>query len=156
MKRASPLRLSVRDLRGGDLVEVARIDGLHAGDPKPEYWRDLFPRFLDEGARERRLGLIIEAQGRPIGYLLGEVRAFEFGSGPCGWILSVAVDPGEARAGIASFLLAEACARFRRMGVTSVRTLVRRNDVPMLSFFRANEFVGGSSVELERSLEVEP
>jgi len=31
--------------------------------------------------------------------------------------------------------------------------MVRRNDVPVLSFFRTNRFRGGSFVQLERSLQ---
>ena len=56
------------------------------------------------------------------------------------------------RGGIASRLLAEACRRFAHGGVTRVRTMVRRNDVPVLSFFRSNGFVGGSFVQLELDL----
>ena len=41
------------------------------------------------------------------------------------------------------------------MGVRRVRTMVRRNDVPVLAFFRANGFAGGAFVQLERSLEEE-
>jgi hypothetical protein len=34
-----------------------------------------------------------------------------------------------------------------------VRTMVRRNDVPLLAFFRANGFSGGAFVQLERPLD---
>jgi ribosomal protein S18 acetylase RimI-like enzyme len=40
--------------------------------------------------------------------------------------------------------------RFGDMGVELVRTMVRRNDVPMLSFFRSQGFAGGPFSELER------
>jgi ribosomal protein S18 acetylase RimI-like enzyme len=56
------------------------------------------------------------------------------------------------RGGIASSLLAEACREFARDGITRVRTMVRRNDIPVLSFFRSNGFVGGSFVQLELDL----
>lgn len=44
-------------------------------------------------------------------------------------------------------------ARFRDLGVSRVRTMVRRNDVPVLSFFRSSRFVGGPYVQLERDLD---
>jgi ribosomal protein S18 acetylase RimI-like enzyme len=50
---------------------------------------------------------------------------------------------------VASALLAEACRAFRAAGVTRVRTMVRRNDVPVLAFFRSSGFSGGSYVQLE-------
>ena len=93
--------------------------------------------------------------GRILGYLLGEVRAFEFNSEACGWIFSAGVDPGRLRQRVASGLLTEACRRFREAGIKTVRTMVKRNDVPVLSFFRANGFVGGSFVQLELDLEGE-
>ena len=88
-----------------------------------------------------------------IGYLLGEVRAFEFGSEACGWVFSVGVDPNALHGGVASALLRETCRRFREAGVSTVRTMVRRDSVDVLSFFRANGFVGGSFVQLELDLE---
>jgi ribosomal protein S18 acetylase RimI-like enzyme len=132
---------------------MVRIDALHSGESKPEYWSRVLDAFLDTGSGPLRVGLAAEEDERLVGYLLGEVRAFEFGSEPCGWVFAVGVDPRQARAGVASALLEEACRRFRRAGVSRVRTMVRRNDVGVLSFFRANAFVGGSFVQLERDLE---
>ena len=37
----------------------------------------------------------------------------------------------------------------RQIRLACVRTMVRRNDVPVLSFFRGNGFRGGSFVQLE-------
>jgi len=125
---------------------------MHTGMANPDYWKDVFGRFLAENDDRRRVGLVAEEDGRPAGYLLGEVRAFEFGSEPCGWIFGVGVDPERLRAGVAGLLLAEARRRFRDTGVTTVRTMVRRNDVPVLSFFRSQGFVGGSFTQLEESL----
>ena len=88
-----------------------------------------------------------------MGYLLGEVRALEFGSEPCGWVFAVGVESGHLRTGVASRLLAEASRRFKVAGISRVRTMVRRNDVPMLAFFRSAGFVGGSFVQLETDLE---
>jgi ribosomal protein S18 acetylase RimI-like enzyme len=144
--------LNVCDLRPEHLDDVVRIDALHTGMANPDYWADVFARFLDASGDRRRVGLVVEVDGRPVGYLLGEVRAFEFGSEPCGWIFGVGVDPERLRGGVAGRLLAEARNRFRETGVTTVRTMVRRNDVPVLSFFRSHGFVGGSFTQLEEPL----
>lgn len=173
----------LRDLVLDDLEEVARIDALHTGREKPAYWSRVFEEFLDRSGSVSKVGLAAELEdgegearafptrsdavagsgrdeARPIqaglvGYLLGEVRAFEFGSEPCGWIFAVGVDPGRAREGIASRLLGEACTRFGAAGVATVRTMVRRDDIPVLSFFRRWGFVGGSFYQLEMGLEAE-
>ena len=146
--------MTVSDLRAEHLDAVTRIDALHTAQSKPDYWRGVFDRFLRAEHEPRRVGLAAEEDGELIGYLLGEVRAFEFGSEACGWIFAVAVDPGRLRQDVAARLTAEACTRFRAAGVSTVRTMVRRNDVDVLSFFRAQEFVGGSFVQLELDLAV--
>jgi ribosomal protein S18 acetylase RimI-like enzyme len=146
------LAAEVRELRPDDLDDVVRIDALHTSQRKPEYWQRVFHDFFDGGRDELRVGLAAEAGGVVQGYLLGEVRAFEFGSEACGWVFAVGVDTGALRGGIATRLLSEACRQFAREGIATVRTMVRRNDVPVLSFFRSNGFVGGSFVQLELDL----
>ncbi len=144
--------IEVRNLRRVHLEEVVRIDALHTGEHKPRYWQRVFDEFLESDGKGR-VGLAAEVEGRMIGYLVGDVRAFEFGSEACGWVFAVGVDPSESRTGVASALLEHGYKRFRMAGVTRVRTMVRRNDVGVLSFFRANGFTGGSFVQLERDLE---
>jgi ribosomal protein S18 acetylase RimI-like enzyme len=149
-KDASP---RIRPLKAEDLSEVVRIDGLHTGLRKRAYWSRVLERFLKRDGRAARIGLALEAPKGLAGYLLGEVRAFEFGSEPCGWIFAIGVDPGSERQGVASLLLAEAAARFKGQGVPRIRTMVRRNEVPVLAFFRSNGFRGGPFVQLELDIE---
>ena len=145
---ASSLALRIRDLAYDDLPDVIRIDAAHSGREQPEYWTVVLRDFQGR----QRVRLAAESGGRLVGHLLGEVRAFEFGSEPCGWVFAVGVDPRYVRRGVASGLLHAACLRFRRAGIQRVRTMVRRDDVPLLSFFRAAGMVGGPFVQLERNL----
>jgi ribosomal protein S18 acetylase RimI-like enzyme len=139
----------IRPLVRRDLADVVRIDAIHTGQEQRPYWTRLFREFLAPAPGRQRVALAAEVQGELAGFLLADVRAFEFGSEPCGWILEVGVDPGKARRGIASALLAEAVRRLRAAGVSTVRTMVRRNNVPVLTFFRTNGFAGGPYVQLE-------
>lgn len=139
----------IRGLAPRDLGEVQRIDAYHTHAGKPAYWKRVFHDFLAASDSPLRVGLAAQGPRRLAGYLLGEVRAFEFGSEPCGWIFAVGVDPSALRHGVATALLTEACHRFRSAGVSTVRTMVRRNDIPVLAFFRASGFSGGPYVQLE-------
>lgn len=157
---ATPLgrpEVRLRDLRLRDLDEVVRIDALHTGQSKPAYWRKILREFLAAGkavaSAPLRVALAAAGEAGLRGYLLGEVRAFEFGSEPCGWVFAVGVDREAQRAGTASELLREACRRFHAGGIRTVRTMVNRDNVPVLAFFRSNGFVGGSFVQLEKELE---
>lgn len=156
--RSSPRALtpSISSLLASDLAAVVRLDARLTGHQKAAYWKRVFGDFLTRQRGARRVGLAARIDGRLTGYLLGEVRAFEFGSTPCGWIFAVGVDPAQAHHGIGSALVAEAGRRFGGAGVSTVRTMVRRNDVPLLAFFRSNGFVGGPFTQLELGPETGP
>ncbi len=150
----------IRDLARSDLAEVVRIDALHTGARKPAHWARVFKDMFSPRGGPLRFGLAARAEkdggragdGPFAGYLMGDVRTFEFGSEECGWVFALGVHPDHARRGVASSLLEEACRRFKATGVDRVRTMVRRNDVPVLSFFRSGAFTGGPFVQLERTL----
>lgn len=139
----------IRPLVRRDITDVVRIDAIHTGAEQGPYWTRLFREFLAPERGRERVALAAEVGGELAGFLFADVRAFEFGSEPCGWILEIGVDPTLARQGVASALLAEAVRRLRKVGVPTVRTMVRRNNVPMLTFFRTNGFAGGPYVQLE-------
>jgi ribosomal protein S18 acetylase RimI-like enzyme len=141
--------IKIRRLVARDLADVVRIDAVHTGSAQRAYWRRIVRESLSRRRDRVRVGLAAEVDGRLAGFLFGDVRAFEFGSEPCGWILEVGVDPRSARQGIGSALLDEACRVLRASGVSTIRTMVRRSDVPVLTFFRTNGFAGGPYVQLE-------
>ncbi|GAB4161190.1 MAG: hypothetical protein Fur0037_27890 [Planctomycetota bacterium] len=155
MKLGNGQRTPVRPLLAEDLPEVVRIDAAHTGRRKTAYWERIFERFCGDRAEASAVGLCSDGERGLDGYLFGEVREVEFGSEPCGWIFAVGVDPKALRKHTGSELLARAAESFRRLGVQCLRTMVARNDVPVLSFFRANGFVGGPYVQLEWRLEEE-
>jgi len=143
--------IAIREARTGDLAGIVDLDAERSGERKRAWWGALFDRYVDDEAREGRVALVAaDAEGGVRGYLFGEVRAWEFGSERCGWIFSVAVCPTQERAGLATRLCQEATERFHGFGVDLVRTMVRRNDVPMLALFRSMGFRAGPFSELER------
>jgi ribosomal protein S18 acetylase RimI-like enzyme len=151
-EQTAGLALRVRRLSPYDLPRVVEIDALHRGRAVPDYWARVCADFLSRGRDRVRVALAAETDDRLVGYVLGEVRAFEFGSEPCGWIFAIGVDPDFARTGVASALLGEAGRRFAAAGFRTLRTMVSRDDVPVLSFFRASGFQGGAFVQLEVEL----
>jgi len=154
--RADPTgAFAIRPIRREDAPALALIDAAHTGVSKPEWWDDVVERHVRKGAKGgARVGLVAVA-GKPekvVGYVLGQVRAFEFGSDPCGWIYAVGVSPARLREGIATRLLEEARKRFAEIGMKLIRTMVRRDDVPVLTVFRNEGFAAGPYVELELAL----
>jgi ribosomal protein S18 acetylase RimI-like enzyme len=147
--------VAIRALAAADLDALVEIDAHHTGMRKPDYWQRVLDDFVRH-AGDTRVGLAAHADGSIVGFVLGEVRAFEFGSEPCGWIFAIGVAEQFLRTHVASRLLDAACRDFRAAGVETIRTMVRRNHVPMLTFFRTNGFSGGPYVQLERAAAEEP
>ena len=143
--------VQVRDAEAGDLDEVAAIDLAITRLPKPGYWAQIHRRY-GGGRRQQRFFLVAEAAGRIEGFVIGEVRDWEFGSPRCGWVFAISVRPGARLAGIGSQMLEAICAGFRRLGVTKVRTLLARDNQLILSFFRSQGMMAAPYIPLELDL----
>jgi ribosomal protein S18 acetylase RimI-like enzyme len=141
----------VRDAEAGDLAAVAAIDLAITRLPKPGYWAQIHRRY-GGGRRQQRFFLVAESAGRVEGFVIGEVRDWEFGSPRCGWVFAISVRPRTRLAGIGTRLLQAICEGFRRLGVTKVRTLLARDNQLILSFFRSQGMMAAPYIPLELDL----
>jgi ribosomal protein S18 acetylase RimI-like enzyme len=149
--RATADALRVRNVQAADLDQVAAIDLEITRLPKPGYWAGIHQRY-GSGRRQQRFFLVAEAAGRIEGFVIGEVRDWEFGSPRCGWVFAISVRPKARLAGVGSRLLEAICAGFRRLGVTKVRTLLQRDNHLILSFFRSQGMMAAPFIPLEIDL----
>lgn len=150
--RTRPERIvEVRPVRAEDLPHVIRLDRRNTGTEKREYWRDLFERYTR--AERNRFFLVAERNGRFVGFIIGEVRAWEFGSPPCGWVFAIGVEPEMRVSSVGSRLMDEICERFKSAGVAKVRTMLARDDQLVMSFFRSQGMMAGPFIQLEKSLD---
>jgi ribosomal protein S18 acetylase RimI-like enzyme len=143
--------LRVRPAEVADLDQVIAIDAEITGKEKTDYWYELFYRY-GAGRSRQRLFLVAENAGEIHGFIIGEVRDWEFGSPPCGWVFGISVRPGSRLAGIATRLLEAICAGFRHAGVDKVRTLIARDNSLVLSFFRSQAMMAAPFIPLEKDL----
>jgi GNAT superfamily N-acetyltransferase len=146
------MKARVRSARAGDLAQVAAIDAEITRLPKRDYWEQIYRRY-GGGRRQQRIFLVAEAAGRIEGFVIGEVRDWEFGSPRCGWVFAISVRPGARLAGIGSRLLAAICKGFRHLGVTKVRTMLARDNQLILSFFRSQGMMAAPFIPLEIDLD---
>jgi GNAT superfamily N-acetyltransferase len=146
------IRLAVRPVDVQDLDAVISLDAAVTGLAKPDYWYELFHRYGTRG-RQQRFFLVADANGEIQGFVIGEVRDWEFGSPPCGWVFGINVRPEARLGGVGSHLLEAIVAAFRRAGVTKVRTLLARDNNLVLSFFRSHGMTAAPFIPLELDLE---
>jgi GNAT superfamily N-acetyltransferase len=145
--------VQVRPVRQGDLPEVIALDATVTGLHKADYWQRVYRRY-GVGGQGLRHFLVAVADGRVAGFVIGEVRDWEFGSPPCGWVFAIDVDPRARQKGVGTRLLAAVRERFERVGVRVLRTMLSRDNTLILSFFRSQGMTAGRLIPLE--LEIGP
>jgi ribosomal protein S18 acetylase RimI-like enzyme len=145
-------QVSIRNAIPADLDEVISLDEVVTRERKTAYWSGVFDRYVNGGRRDRYF-LVAEAGGTIAGFIVGEVRAWEFGSAPCGWVFAVEVSPKRRELGIGQRMFEEMCVRLKQAGITTVRTMMDRDDKLTLSFFRTQGLRTGRYIELEKQIE---
>lgn len=154
----TPARKAVtRRAEAADLESIAALDERVTGAAKLSYWQDIFERYATRRLDERFF-LVAEAPGAKssdpiLGFIVGEVRGWEFGSEPCGWIFAFSVEPGTRERGIGEMLFEAMSEKFRAAGITTMRTMVARQNQLHMAFFRSEGMMAGPYIQLEKELD---
>ncbi len=148
---AAAARLAVRAVRQADLTAVIALDATVTGLHKSDYWWRIHRRYGVAGQGLRHF-LVAELGGRVVGFIIGEVRDWEFGSPPCGWVFAIDVDPRARQRGVGAALLGAMRERFERAGVTTMRTMLASDNPLILSFFRSQGMRAGRLIPLELAI----
>ena len=153
-------RINIRRVTGADLTGVIALDERVTGTAKPDYWRDIYERYATRRLDERFF-LVAEDTGETagvslLGYIVGEVRGWEFGSEPCGWIFAFSVEPDTRQQGIGEHLFQAMSGAFKSAGIKTMRTMVARQNPLHMAFFRSEGMVAGPYIQLEMEIEDDP
>ncbi len=147
----------VRRVQAADIPHVIALDARVTKLVKAEYWNDIFSRY-GKRRRHERFFLIAEsrerrADVRVVGFIIGEIRAWEFGSTPCGWVFALSVEPKARLDGVGSALLGAIASEFKKAGVRKMRTMVARDARLPLLFFRSEGMMAGPYIQLEKDID---
>ena len=145
-------KISIRNAIASDLHAVISLDQLGTKEEKPVYWSNVFDHYVHRDKQDRHF-LVAESDNTVVGFIIGEVRAWEFGSPPCGWVFALTVSPDAREMSIGKCMFEEISTRLKRAGVSTVRTMVDREDKVTLSFFRSMGLRTGRYIELEKQLD---
>ena len=144
--------IAIRPVRRRDLDPVIALDAVVTGIEKRDYWESLYRRYGATTHPERRF-LVAEVDRSVVGFVIGEVRDWEFGSPPCGWVFAIDVSPGARLGGVGTRLLQAMVGCFRAAGVAKVRTMLARDNTLILSFFRSQGMMAAPLIPLEMDVE---
>ena len=143
-------KVHIRTAAESDLAAITTFDERSNKDANPRYWQEMFARYGDD--KSKQLFLVCEAGTEIVGFIIGEVRDWEFGSQPCGWVFALGVRPDIRLSGIATQMYSAMCDFFKQAGATTVRTMLARQDIESHSFFRSQGMMAGPYVQLEKEL----
>jgi|SRR5262245_22742729 len=164
MEATTPVKagtLAVRPVRAADVPHIVALDKRVTGLAKPDYWREVYARYGENRGHEpsflvaesRAADKSAPARSPILGFIVGEVRAWEFGSAPCGWVLALSVEPRARLHGVARTLFEALSAEFKAAGVDKMRTMVARGNRLHLMFFRSEGMAAGPYLQLEKELD---
>ena len=140
----------VRPVDELDISAIVGIDEKIGGHYRPEVWERRIGYYL---RRDPEASVVAEADGRVVGFMLGEVRSGEFGiEEPTGWVEHLGVDPGFRGKAVGLQMLDAMLEHFRRRGAKSVQTLVDEEMGEIRSFFSALGFQPSTLRPFVRSL----
>ena len=149
-------KVQIRLANSSDLPNVIQLDARITSLSKSQYWEEMFNQFVGRGNRYFMIAEDIsgsEVEISFVGCIVGEIRAWEFGSQPCGWVLTILVSPKYQGRGVGEKLFDTICEQMKVDGVVTVRTMVARDDKLNMSFFRAQGMMAGPFIELEKPLD---
>jgi ribosomal protein S18 acetylase RimI-like enzyme len=123
----------IRQLEDTDIGGITALDEKIGGEYRPQVWERRIGYYL---RRDPEALVVAEADGKVVGFMLGEVRSGEFGlEEPTGWIEVMGVDPEHRGQAIGSRLAERMLDHFQRQGASSVRTLVDETMTEIARFF---------------------
>ena len=149
--------MRVRRVQAADITQIIALDARITKLAKVDYWNDVFSRYGKRRLHERFF-LVAESPAeragpRVVGFIIGEIRAWEFGSTPCGWIFALSVEPEMRLRNVGTALFAAIAAEFKKAGVEKMRTMVARDARLPHLFFRSEGMMAGPYIQLEKGLD---
>ena len=150
-KRIDPETLEVRLMTEADVDAIVAIDNMYFGSERPEYYREKLASAT-KGAGINT-SLVAEVDGQVVGFMIGALYTGEFGIPETTATLdTIGVHPMVTGKGVAAKLLGQFSDQVKKLGVTTIHTVVDWNDRSLLLFFQRSGFVPSTRLSLELDL----
>ncbi|MDO8670296.1 MAG: GNAT family N-acetyltransferase [Dehalococcoidia bacterium] len=143
--------IRIRSMCRGDLDAVLEIDAQIIGGERSTSWSENVVDVLAGGMTSACL--VAELDGKVLGFLIGDIKGFEYGLPRGGWIDIMGVSPRHQRLGIGAVLVQAFHDHCHKQGVEKMYLLARRGDERIESFFGTLGFGDSGYEVLDRSLD---
>ncbi len=143
--------IRIRQLAEGDVPAIERVEKAITKSPRTSSLGKHIRAQLHHG--DAKACLAAEVDGKFAGFVIGDVRPWEFGEDrDVGWIKVVGVNPAFQGQGVGKALGETLLKYFKEKGVARVRTLVEWHAGDMITYFKTLGFDRSDLIPLERGL----
>lgn len=149
LRRTKMENIRIRQLLPSDINSIIEIDEKITGKPNEAYWEAKLANYL---SREPGACLAALAGEKVIGFVLGDVRGWEYAVPFSGWLEVIGVHPDYRGLQIGKMLIEALLAYFRSKKVTTIHTMVNWNEGELVDYFRAHGFERGEYINLTKKL----
>lgn len=144
--------IKIRLLEEKDISRAVEIESAILGSKRSATLRGSLTAYLAKG--DRNACLAAEMDGTLVGFLIGEVRTWDFGEDQeVGWIKIVGIDPAHQGKGIGKALGEALLKYFQEREIRTVRTAVDWDAADMIAYFRSLGFARSGYIGLEKHLD---
>jgi predicted N-acetyltransferase YhbS len=143
--------VKVRLMEAEDFDAIVQIDERVLGSSRIDYYRLKFEKLV-QSKDHVPSSLVAEAEGKVVGFVMGELYIGEFGLSREATLDTIGVDPTYQNKGIGRLLIQEYMDHVKTLGIQKVNTLVDEKDSELVSFFKVNKFAPSKILSLVRSL----
>ena len=139
----------VRPMTEADIPAVVGIQEAIIRRPPGEHWVKMLGYHL---SNQFDLSFVAELDGRPVGFVVGEIKIGPFGQEHSGWLEIVGVNPKLMGQGVGQALADALFGALSDRGVTNVFTAVEWDSGDMLAFFKSLGFDRSEYINLKKTL----
>jgi N-acetylglutamate synthase-like GNAT family acetyltransferase len=149
-KNATPrreLQVNVRKMTERDIEAILAIDRKITGKNRA-FTYDTSPL-----GGELMMSMVAEAEGRIVGFLLGQMATSSYEATDIAMVQNIGVDPEYLHHRIGTRLMEAFIECCKKRGVESIHAMVRSQDGQLIPFLRSMDFIDGKLVELVKPLD---
>ncbi len=141
--------IKIRQLLPSDINAVIDIDKKLAGKQNEGFWESKLANYL---SREPGACFAALDRDRVIGFVLGDIRGWDYAVPFSGWLEVMGVDPEYRGHQVGKLLIDALFEFFKFKEVKTVHTMVNWNEGELVDYFRAHGFERGEYINLTKKL----